>query len=114
MSDLDERSYQEALKFYSYGDLETALTKLSDVVNPNHYMTNYLKGSIYLKKRELDDALKYFYKCEELEPNNKYAILKFITYYSERKNEPKVIEYLNKAKRICQLPKEKFEYKKLN
>jgi len=108
-------NYQEAFKNLAYthrelgqhygeqvGDLQKALEYLNKAYQslPDDFETNRLLGVAYGISRNEAEAIRFFTKCTELEPNNAMAWLNLGNAYANSGNKEKGIELQRKAQSI--------------
>lgn len=108
-------NYQEAFKNLAYthrelgqhygeqvGDLQKALEYLNKAYQslPDDFETNRLLGVAYGISRNEAEAIKFFTKCTELQPNNAMAWLNLGNAYANSGNVEKGIELQRKAQGI--------------
>lgn len=75
--------YDEAHALKESGDLEAAVTKLSEIlaVDPNHVLTHSALAVNLQKLGRLDEAIRHAIKVTELEPNDNFSFVQLSVIY---------------------------------
>ena len=94
------RKQRKDIKFKDLKDFEKKLT-LNDIeklnfTEENKYLLNKIKGYIYFKDNDLDNALKYYELYLKSEPNDFDALINCAKIYTLKKDYKKAVEVYKK------------------
>jgi len=95
----DQIAVEKEQIFQAAGKKKEALAELQKLIDFNPQEPRYygLLADYYLSEKDDANALKYYMKILEIDPNNGFVLFSLTSYYREKEDKEKAWEYARKA-----------------
>ena len=95
----DQIAVEKEQIYQAAGKKKEALTELQKLIDFNPQEPRYygLMADYYLSEKDEVNALKYYMKILEIDPNNGFVLFSLTSFYREKEDKEKAWEYARKA-----------------
>ena len=95
----DQIAVEKEQIFQAAGKKKEALAELQKLIDSNPQEPRYygLLADYYLSEKDDVNALKYYMKILEIDPNNGFVLFSLTSFYREKEDKEKAWEYARKA-----------------
>ncbi len=95
----DQIAVEKEQIFQATGKKKEALAELQKLIDSNPQEPRYygLLADYYLSEKDDVNALKYYMKILEIDPNNGFVLFSLTSFYREKEDKEKAWEYARKA-----------------